>query len=277
MITAQELSDELTESASNGLSVLLIVVGTVVVILTLRPLARFSIRRLVRRAVKGKRTRWRVRTRRVSELEPLVVERRRQQRIEAGAAMLSRMVSIIVVSIGAIAVLHQLDVDPALALGGAGFLGAALAFGGQHSVNDFITGMQVLFEDRCGEGDLIRLRLHDQDVVGTVTWLGAFSARVESEDATIHLSNRELSNVVNLSQRGVSTSIELNVLSSVAPGAGVEASLVRAYEETPGFDALVDGLIVAGQRREGSNLTVTIRSVRPLTELQRDVLKRCEI
>lgn len=275
MIKAQELSEELTTSASNGLAVLLIVIGTVLVILSMRPIARFSIRRLVSRASAGKPTRWRVRTRRVSENEPLVAEQRRQQRIEATAAMVARVASIIVGSIGAIAVLHKLDVDAALALGGAGFLGAALAIGGQHSVNDFITGMQVLLEDRCGEGDMIRIRFHDRDIIGTVVGLGAFSTKIESEVATIHLANRELSHVVNLSQRGVSTSIERAVRS--AQGADLEECLVKAYRTAPGFDSLVDGLIVTGQRTEGSVLTVTIRTVRPLTQQQRDVLQNCEL
>ena len=33
------------------------------------------------------------------------------------------------------------------------FIGAGLAIGGQHKVNDYLTGLSVLFEDRYGVGD----------------------------------------------------------------------------------------------------------------------------
>ena len=45
------------------------------------------------------------------------------------------------------------DIDAAFFLSGAGFIGAALAIGGQHKVNDYLTGLSVLIEDRYGVGD----------------------------------------------------------------------------------------------------------------------------
>ena len=52
-----------------------------------------------------------------------------------------------------IAVFHLFDIDAAFFLSSAGFIGAAVAIGGQHKVNDYLTGLSVLFEDRYGVGD----------------------------------------------------------------------------------------------------------------------------
>ena len=80
-------------------------------------------------------------------------ERRRRQRTDAAARMLNHVVALVVWTAVTIVVFHLFDIDAAFFLSGAGFIGAAVAIGGQHKVNDYLTGLSVLFEDRYGVGD----------------------------------------------------------------------------------------------------------------------------
>ena len=74
------------------------------------------------------------------------------------------LVSVVIWMVAAIVAFHLLDIDPAFFLSSAGFIGAGLAIGGQHKVNDYLTGLSVHFEDRYGVGD---------EIVVDVGWSGA--------------------------------------------------------------------------------------------------------
>ena len=67
--------------------------------------------------------------------------------------MLNHVVRLVVWTAVTIVVFHLFDIDAAFFLSSAGFIGAAVAIGGQHKVNDYLTGLSVLFEDRYGVGD----------------------------------------------------------------------------------------------------------------------------
>ena len=82
-------------------------------------------------------------------------EQRRRQRIDAASRMLNHLMSLVMWIVITIVGFHLLDIDAAFFLSSAGFLGAAVAIGGQHKVNDYLTGLTVHFEDRYGVGDEI--------------------------------------------------------------------------------------------------------------------------
>ncbi len=82
-------------------------------------------------------------------------EHRRRQRIDAASRMLNHLMSLVMWIVITIVGFHLLDIDAAFFLSSAGFLGAAVAIGGQHKVNDYLTGLTVHFEDRYGVGDEI--------------------------------------------------------------------------------------------------------------------------
>ena len=58
--------------------------------------------------------------------------------------MLNHLVTVVVWLAVGIAVFQLFDIDAAFFLSSAGFLGAAVAIGGQHKVNDYLTGLSVL-------------------------------------------------------------------------------------------------------------------------------------
>jgi hypothetical protein len=125
---------------------------------------------------------WRTRASRFDDTNLDTVEQRRRQRIDAASRMVNHLVSLVIWIVATIVAFHLLDVAPAFFLSSAGFLGAALAIGGQHKVNDYLTGLSVHFEDRYGVGD---------EIIVEVGWLrsgrrvvdhiGLFSTRVRDD------------------------------------------------------------------------------------------------
>lgn len=77
---------------------------------------------------------------------------------------------ILVLTVGTLMVLAQLDVDIRPLLAGAGVFGVALGFGSQKLVQDVITGAFILFDDTISVGDVV-------DVGGKVGLVEAISIR----------------------------------------------------------------------------------------------------
>ena len=82
----------------------------------------------------------------------------------------------------------------------------------EQSVQDYITGLHVLLEDRYSDGDEIEATTPSgQRVRGVVARLGAFSTRLQAGDVTWHLSNRTMVEIANYSQRGIPVSFEFPI------------------------------------------------------------------
>ncbi|MDY7099842.1 MAG: mechanosensitive ion channel [Actinomycetota bacterium] len=253
------------------------VVLAVVIFLTatLRPLIRRIIRRLSRRSLEGASDRWRLRVPRVFGESMEMAELRRQQRIDATSVLLSRIGAFLLWILAVVLILDRLGINAVLAISGAGFLGAALAFGGQNSVADFLSGFHALLDDRYGEGDTLSVRVGDRDVIGVVARLGAFATRIETDEATWHVANRELATVANLSQRGITSTMDITIGPEVdLPLRTIGSELRTALESSHGYDPDRDGLYVDHvDRGEDGRLLITFRTTRPLTDAQRQRLE----
>ena len=259
----------------------LVVIGavflaTLVASYLIRPLLRSLLTWVARRSLGG-HGRWRVRTPRVFGETLEQAELRRRQRIAATAAGLSRVLTALLWVIALLVVLHRAEIDPVFAISAAGFLGVGMAVGGQHSVNDFLTGLHILLEDRFGEGDTLRLRIGDDDLILTVVHLGAFATRLEDGSATLHIPNREMTTVANLSQRGSTTELAFeptDEIEATNPKAHVEAAVRSRYAKTHEYDGSRDGLVVDSVDEDRGAFTVRLRTARPLSDDQRDALSR---
>ena len=177
---------------------------------------------------------WRTRSARTDGETSEVGEQRRRQRIDAASRMVNHLVSVVVWIVALIVVFHLLDVDPAFFLSSAGFIGAALAIGGQHKVNDYLTGLSVHFEDRYGVGDQILADVGwAEPVRGVVDHVGLFSTRVRDRASTMHFHNSALTNVRNLSQESSTSTIRLRVPRDA--DAADAADLLRGLAGTDGL------------------------------------------
>lgn len=164
------------------------------------------IRRLSDKRVAGEATRWhwRIRATRLSEAgDTSMAELRRGHRIDASALALSRFAAILIWLGAGVALLQLHGISVSVAIGSAGFMGLIVALGAQASVNDYVTGLHILLEDRFGEGDEVEVTTGaGREVRGVVTSHGMFSTRLVSSGVVHHVANRHMSEVTNHTQLG---------------------------------------------------------------------------
>lgn len=263
-----------------------VVVVTWLLVRIMRSLVHRSIRRVADRSVlQPSSSFWRTRVQRVFGETPELAEKRRRQRIDAMSRMVSHLIALVAWVTAAIVVLHVMQVDLIPVLTSAGFIGAGLAIGGQHAVRDFISGIGILVEDRLGVGDRIVVETPTgTQIEGVVEHVGAFSTRLSSDGSTFHISNGELNRVRNLSQRPVTTSLDVplpvafdeSVEERVAADAVAFALAQAAGDRRLTGLVLVDDVKAAVRTEPGGEprLQVEVRTAQPLTGSQADTLQR---
>lgn len=214
---------------------------------------------------------WRARARRVGDENLDIVEQRRRQRIEAASRMVNHLVSVVVWIIAAIVAFQLLDIDPAFFLSSAGFLGAGLAIGGQHKVNDYLTGLSVHFEDRYGVGDELLVELGwAAPVHGVVDHVGLFSTRIRDQRSTLHLPNSALVSVRNLSQEAAASTLRLRVPEEA--DASQASDLLRGLAGSDGLtDVIFVGDLTARDAATGE-IEIDVQTARSLDADVRDRL-----
>jgi small-conductance mechanosensitive channel len=122
---------------------------------------------------------------------------RRGQRANALASLFKSITTTVVGTIVVLTVLDELGFALAPLLASAGIAGAAIAFGAQNLVKDFLSGVFMLIEDQFGVGDVINMG----DVVGTVESVSLRVTRVRDGDGVLwHIRNGEVIRIGNKSQ-----------------------------------------------------------------------------
>jgi small-conductance mechanosensitive channel len=272
--------DLLADVADSGpWSTVLVVVAVALCAATATRCSRFVIRRVIRRLARrallgapGSGL-WRVRAQRLDDTNVDTVEQRRRQRIDAASRMVNHLVSLVIWIVAAIVAFHLLDVDPAFFLSSAGFLGAGLAIGGQHKVNDYLTGLSVHFEDRYGVGDEIVANVGwDELVVGVVDHIGLFSTRVRDDRSTMHFPNSSLAIVRNLSQEACRTTLRVRVPDEHSTDDA--SSLLRGLAGTDGLTDVVFLGDLAAHESSTGEIEVEVATSRALGGVARDRLVR---
>ena len=275
---AMHLAQTATNSLGNELLDGVFIAGTIVTTWVIGRLVATAIRitlyRLARRGLLRSGSAWRTRVPRVLAESVPVAELRRQQRLNAAAAMFGRLAKIALWLLAALVVLNRLDVDVIIAVSGAGFLGAAVAIGGQNSVHDYLNGLHVLLEDRYGEGDEVELfnDIGGDAIRGTVTRIGAFATRVETDSGTFHIANRRAFQVKNISQSGSPRLFGL----STGPTATAETVSQVVASKVAEIGAVISFIEVAQTRQErGSAATwrIAARFSRPMTNDEIDFVR----
>lgn len=213
------------------------------------------------------RLRWRTRMTRPNETDESLSEIRRNHRIDAAALALSRLATVLIWSATAVVLLHVYGISVSVAVGSAGFIGLILALGAQTSVNDYISGLHVLLEDRFGEGDEIELvTASGRHVRGVVTAHGMFGTRLQADGVTHHLANRFMCEVTNHSQLGVVTTLDVDHLVDAATLAAATAQASASRPQMPAvvIDSVEQHHTPGGNGQTGSR--IHLRAARPLGE-----------
>lgn len=260
----------------------LIVPALVVLALTVSRISGFVMRRAVRRiAERGGDANgrwWRAGAVRIGLESADASEQRRRQRIDAAARMLNHVASLVIWIGFTIAVFHLLDIDAAFFLSSAGFVGAGVAIGGQHKVNDYLTGLSVLFEDRYGVGDELVVDVGGHSIHAVVDNIGLVTTRLRDERSTLHVPNAQLLVVRNLSQEAATSTVRLRLPDDVDLddlGIDAERDAADALRNLAGTENLTDLVFIgdlSAQRTPEGGVDVAVRTIRPLDDRARSVL-----
>jgi len=267
------------EAISRPVIALLVVIGAFI----LTRLSRIVLRRIVRYVADRSLVRpsqwWKTRARYGEHEQAGVGESRQRQRVDAAARMLHHLFAVVLWIGVVIAIFHILDLNAAFFLSSAGFIGAAVAIGGQHKVNDYLTGLSVLLEDRYGVGDEVEISgTFPNGVRGVVEHIGLVSTRLRDGYSTVHLPHIALISVRNLSQEPAETRLMINVPDDLDnPEAVTRAA--ETIRELAGSQhltgvVLVDDVLAATPIKGNEQIEVKVRTARPLTAVERETLIR---
>jgi small conductance mechanosensitive channel len=170
----------------------LIVVGLFVIRLVLLVL----IRRVVTSVTSGVKKRAGAEDTKALDASPLA-RARNVQRARTIGLVLSNLITAGLLISAAIAILSELGVAIGALAAGAGILGAALGFGAQSLVRDFISGLFIVVEDQYGVGDFVDLG----SATGVVESIGLRVTQVRDLEGTVwYVRNGEILRVGNSSQ-----------------------------------------------------------------------------
>lgn len=259
----------------------LIVVALLVGAFAFTRVSGFVLRRLVRHMAERTPSDFTTRWWRVTPAREVVdggeaSDARRRQRVDSAARMLNHLLAIVVWIAVAIAVFHILNIDAEYFLSSAGFIGAGIAIGGQHKVNDYLTGLSVLFEDRYGAGDELIVDLgRSEPLHAVVDHVGLFTTRLRDQSSTLHVPNGQLQIVRNLSQEARAETLRLRVGDNPEFDLVSERSAADTVRRLAGSPNLTDVFFVgdlAAARRDDGDIDVEVKTVRPLDERARDEL-----
>ncbi|MGH8837178.1 MAG: mechanosensitive ion channel family protein [Actinomycetes bacterium] len=147
---------------------------------------------------------------RVPTVDPLttVAGERRHQRAEAIGSVLRSTGSLVIYGIAVLMVLSLLGLPLASVIASAGLITAALAFGAQSLVRDFISGMAMLMEDQYGVGDVIDAGAAN----GTVEEVGLRITRLRDSNGVIwYIRNGEIIALGNKTQGWAVATLDIPV------------------------------------------------------------------
>jgi small-conductance mechanosensitive channel len=192
--TAARVADDLAKPVR-------ILVIVVVAYLVTR-LARFLVRRVVKRLATDDTTDQIARMRRATGVALLDTSPtpnvRRALRAETIGAVLRSVIAIVVWATAGVMILQTLSINLAAIGIGVSIIGVAVGFGSQSLVKDFVTGTFMVLEDQYGVGDVI-----DAGVAsGTVEGVSLRTTRLRDAEGVVwHIPNGSILRVGNKSQQ----------------------------------------------------------------------------
>jgi small conductance mechanosensitive channel len=166
------------------------------------------------------------------------------ERLQLRASTLSRVtkgiVTVLIISIGAIAILISLGIDVGPLIAGAGLIGVAISLASQNLIKDAINGFLILVEDQYAVGDVIAVG----SVFGRVENMTLRITQLrDPEERLITIPNSEIKIVSNLSSRHAQADVKI----PVAYSADIDKALtiVREVSLNMSQDAFWQGRILA--------------------------------
>jgi moderate conductance mechanosensitive channel len=196
----EDLGDWLADHWNGALVVALQILVILVVAWIIRRIVHRAIDHALARMTRNRPARVYGLPGRVPTVDPVGTsagERRLQQRAESVGSVLRSVSSLLIYGISMLLALSLLGLPLASVIASAGLVTAALAFGAQNLVKDFLAGMAMLLEDQYGVGDVIDAGLAS----GTVEEVGLRIIRLRDSNGVIwYLRNGEIVRLGNKTQ-----------------------------------------------------------------------------
>lgn len=184
--------DQIYSEWGLGIRIALIVIGLILV----RWLLLVLIRRVVTGVTQGVKKREGAADTKALDASPLARARIVQRARTIGLVLSNLLTAGLTIS-ALIAILSELDIAIGTLVAGAGILGAAIGFGAQSLVKDFLAGLFIVVEDQFGVGDFVDLGA----ATGIVESLGLRVTQVRDPEGTVwYVRNGEILRVGNQSQ-----------------------------------------------------------------------------
>ena len=198
---------------------------------------------------------------------------RAEARADTVAIALSSLVRAFVWIIAALTVLGELGINLGPFVAGATVIGAALGFGAQSLVRDFLSGLLILVEDQYGVGDMVLVG----ETKGTIESLNLRTTRMRSFDGTVwYVPNGEIRKVGNRSDGWTRALVDLPLPHGVdltAASAAVTEAARSLTSEPPWNEYVLDPPEMLGVQDVAPD-SVTVRLGVRVTPTQVEELTR---
>ncbi len=194
-------------------------------------------------------------------------------RIETIGALVASLWRAVVWIIAGLTILGALGINLTPILAGATVIGAALGFGAQSLVRDFLSGFFIIAEDQYGVGDAIAVG----DTKGTVEEVNLRVTRLRSVDGTVwYLPNGEIRRVGNTSIQWSRALVDIVVPygTDVDRATEVIADEAAAVASDPAWSSLCLGPPEVWGVDSMDHESITIRVVVRTTTSQKDTVAR---
>lgn len=164
-----------------------------------RSLLLVSVRRVLGQIVSGAKSK--------SETSGAIARARVVQRAKTMGSVLANIITWTVFTLAVTMILSELGVAVGALIAGAGIIGAAIGFGAQNLVRDFLSGLFIVLEDQYGVGDTVDLG----EAGGVVENVGLRVTKLRDSKGTVwFVRNGEILRVGNLSTKPKITSKKSN-------------------------------------------------------------------
>jgi small conductance mechanosensitive channel len=220
-------------------------------------------------------------TARVSQRASQIIDLERRQRSATVVKFSTSVVRLILWTIVFVSLLGEININIGPLLAGAGVLGAALAFGAQNIIKDYLAGFFILLENQYTLGDVVRIGA----LSGTVEEITMRITVLRGVDGAMHvIPNGTIQSISNMTSAwarvivdvGVAYSTKLDgaveVLSKVAKEMHADPAWGRLMLEAPevlGLNALTETAMI---------LRVMVKVIPEYQwKVQRELLRRIKL
>jgi small conductance mechanosensitive channel len=196
----------------------------------------------------------------------------REQRARTAAKLVRNVGRAVLIVVGTLMVLNQLDFNISPLLASAGVVGLAISFGSQSLVRDYVTGFFLQLEHQFALGDVVRIGTAE----GTVENITLRLVYVRDGNGGLHMiPNGQINPVVNLTRSWgrVWQDVEVAWRDSDRAAEALRRAATSLADDKAWSDALLDPPRVTGLEKL-SGASVTLRTVARVDPYRRDDVAR---